>query len=399
MDALVTAEFEVPALFDSAWYRARYPDVVSAGMNSWRHYVEYGITEGRDPNPIFDTDWYLSTYRPRGGKWCNPLVHYCERGHRLGYEPNAWFDSAWYLARNGEARALRMSAPEHYLRRGAAQGREPSANFDSQWYRRSNPDLRFGRLTPLGDYLQYGRHEGRTASPARPHAAVARSGRARVAVYTAIIGDYDSLKIPARTDPACDYYCFTDRDISWQDVWIPRQITWRHEDPVRMARQIKVNAHEYLADYEWSIWLDANLQLNCGADALVLAGPWDLATWQHPFRDCTYAEAAVCLLENKDDAATIVRQMDRYREQGLAEHAGLVESSVLVRRHNTRASIAFARAWWDEICRGSRRDQLSFTFVQRQQDFPVGYLAVPGMNMRNDARLNFFTHVQPRAQW
>ena len=41
---------------------------------------------------------------------------------------------------------------------------------------------------------------------------------------------------------------------------------------------------------------------------------------------------------------------------------GLVEAPVILRRH-TAAIRALNEAWWAELVRGSRRDQLSFNYV------------------------------------
>ncbi len=50
---------EFGALFDAAWYAARNPDVAAQGADPLRHYLEHGMAEGRDPNPLFATGWYL----------------------------------------------------------------------------------------------------------------------------------------------------------------------------------------------------------------------------------------------------------------------------------------------------------------------------------------------------
>jgi len=39
-------------LLDPEWYAGRYEDVAAAGDAPWRHYVEYGAAEGREPNDI-----------------------------------------------------------------------------------------------------------------------------------------------------------------------------------------------------------------------------------------------------------------------------------------------------------------------------------------------------------
>ncbi|HZP67325.1 MAG TPA: glycosyltransferase domain-containing protein [Rudaea sp.] len=396
-----SAVAEANPLFDAEWYLARNPDVAADGGDPWEHFLGYGAAEGRDPNPLFDCRWYVAQYRDLRLRLrrMNPLLHYWRYGAARGYDPNPLFDSDWYLERNPEVAAAGTNPLLHYLRQGADEGRDPSALFDSAWYRRSNPGLRTDRLTPLGDYLRYGLGEGRTCRrPPTPAEmpSVPHSIAGRIAVYTSIVGAYDTLKLPRVVDPRCDYFCFTDHDISWQNVWTRREIVWRHADPVRTARHVKHNPHLYFPDHEWSIWLDANLELAASPLALVPEGDWQIALWSHPYRDCLYAEAAQCILEKKDDPTTIRAQIERYRQAGMPEHVGLHECCTLVRRHNDPALVAFAHAWWDEIERGSRRDQLSFDFAAWKHGLRVSPLGGPGSNVRHDARVRFYSHVQPR---
>ena len=58
------------AVFDAAWYLARYPDVRAA----------IGDAEGSEV-----------------------LCFYLERGQKLGHSPNIWFDETWYMRQNADA--------------------------------------------------------------------------------------------------------------------------------------------------------------------------------------------------------------------------------------------------------------------------------------------------------
>ncbi len=195
----------------------------------------------------------------------------------------------------------------HYLLHDSRRWRDPSSLFDSAWYARSNPDLDFSTLPPLADFIQFGQAEGRTRLPpdkscktgwehGHVDASSGSSERKRLVVYTVIVADYDPLKIPAVVAPDCDYVCFTDRDISWQNVWAQRRVDWTHADPSRTSRHPKIRPHEYFPDYETSLWVDASIRLECPPDAFVPShGDWDIAAFRHPFRDCVYDEAARCL--------------------------------------------------------------------------------------------------------
>ena len=63
-----------------------------------------------------------------------PLVHYLERGVSEGCDPNPLFDSRWYLQRNPDVAAAGMNPLLHYLRFGAAEKRDPHPLFSMAWY-------------------------------------------------------------------------------------------------------------------------------------------------------------------------------------------------------------------------------------------------------------------------
>jgi hypothetical protein len=76
------------ALFDPAWYLARYPAVAASGANPLLHYLEHGGFEGLDPNPHFDSRWYLATNPDVAASGLNPLVHFVRYGAREGRNPS-----------------------------------------------------------------------------------------------------------------------------------------------------------------------------------------------------------------------------------------------------------------------------------------------------------------------
>jgi hypothetical protein len=45
-------------LFDADFYRARYPDAATSGLDPVDHYLRIGAAKGYDPSPLFDTGYY-----------------------------------------------------------------------------------------------------------------------------------------------------------------------------------------------------------------------------------------------------------------------------------------------------------------------------------------------------
>ena len=132
------------------------------------------------------------------------------------------------------------------------------------------------------------------------------------------------------------------------------------------TRKIKILAHNYLKEYDYSVWVDANIRILDNPKILLnryLINN-DLAAYTHSEgRTCIYLEAEACIKLNKDDPIIIVNQMNKYRSQGYPEFNGLVVTGVLLRKHNDPNIIKAMEMWWEQIQQHSKRDQLSLNFV------------------------------------
>ncbi len=116
-------------LFDSDWYLEQYPDVRASGIDPLAHYLEYGVNEDRDPNPLFDTDWYLNRYPDVRAAGVNPLVHYLRYGAGEGRDPCESFSTRDYLANNPDIAAIGMNPLVHYYN-GVRKTRPAPADRD-----------------------------------------------------------------------------------------------------------------------------------------------------------------------------------------------------------------------------------------------------------------------------
>ena len=158
--------------------------------------------------------------------------------------------------------------------------------------------------------------------------------------------------------------------------------------------RIKTHPHLYFKDYDWAIWMDANLQLVASPDELV--PPSDsgetFLTWHHPLRDCVYDEGRECIERSKDKSSGIEAQLESLRARGYPEHAGLFETSVLVAKMNDDKVEEMLKIWWAEISRWSKRDQLSLPVAVEAADLAVGLLARPSVCMRTDPRFVYYRH-------
>lgn len=169
------------ALFDAAWYLSEYPDIAASGIDPLHHYVNFGVRELRNPNPVFDTNWYLTRTPPLAPAKVNPLEHYWRTGTLEDRDPNPLFDADWYLALNPDVEATGLNPLLHYLTYGMREGRHPHPLFDATWYCTMYPEV--AGLNPLEHYLKWGGRHGLSPHPLfhtawylREHRDVAEAG-------------------------------------------------------------------------------------------------------------------------------------------------------------------------------------------------------------------------------
>ena len=120
---------EHTALFDQAYYQRNYPDASGTNpetgkdLSPLEHYIQTGVEQGLNPNPLFDTSFYLQQYQDVARLGVNPLAHYHLFGFRGGRDPHPFFSTQHYLEQHSDISAAQINPLEHYLTAGAKQGR------------------------------------------------------------------------------------------------------------------------------------------------------------------------------------------------------------------------------------------------------------------------------------
>ena len=67
--------------------------------------------------------------------------------------------------------------------------------------------------------------------------------------------------------------------------------------------------------------------------------------------------------------------MERFKKEGFPEEYGLLQSNIMLRKHNNSDCIKLMEDWFKELKNGSHRDQLSFNYVSgKNKDVNVTYL-------------------------
>lgn len=195
----------------------------------------------------------------------------------------------------------------------------------------------------------------------------------KVAVYTAIFGDFNPLRpVPKQTVDA-DYFCFTDNSYLNAPGWKTVFADYPRKDlhPRIRAKYFKVLFHylKELNDYDVIIWIDGSIEIK---DATFIQ--WcldnlteDMLLFKHPQRDCIFEEFKASDECRKYDHEDKIAQRRDYR-MIYPEHGGLYACGVMIRK-NTEQIQKLMNDWWHEILKYTYQDQVSFPVVCMQNNF------------------------------
>ena len=208
----------------------------------------------------------------------------------------------------------------------------------------------------------------------------------RLVLYTAIFGGKDDYREP----PDGDYetVLFTDR----QPPRVRRAkvvIVNPPKDPRRLARLYKLSSHTLFPEADLTIWMDGLIEVR-GIDprqfCLTHLANADLAAHNNAEASCIYAAAIKCINTNRDDPSVILKQMNRYMDEGYPESCGRAETGIVLRRRTPEVA-RFNDVWLDELSKGSVRDQLSFNYAVWKTGVRFSY--IPGNLVRDGISSGF----------
>lgn len=223
-------------------------------------------------------------------------------------------------------------------------------------------------------------------------------GNSRVAIYTVLFGNYDFLKDPMYISENCDYYVLTNQEIKseiWKKIDIKKyENATKGMSNLELARFYKTHPHILFDKYEYSIFIDANVQIV--ADLVPMISTLNsnfISIHRQPGRDCIYDEAEAIISLKKAKKEEVKHQIDSYKNNGFPHHFGLFQTNVLVRRHNDSECIKIMDCWWEEMVKYTKRDQLSFTYTLWSLGYTKESVSLLGNNTALNPRVRVRKHI------
>ncbi len=213
-------------------------------------------------------------------------------------------------------------------------------------------------------------------------------------IYTCLLNNKDNLILPFFINEDWEYICFTDYPqhkvpSPWKYINIT---TPQNIDPIRYGKYYKILPHRVLPKHDINVWMDANFEQQRDLNSYPLIG--DVNLFKHFERKCLYDEAAVCKSMQIDDTSIIDTQTTRYLDEGfpILYNNGVFPECGRMFRKNNEATKQLMEFWYNEIVKGSRRDQLSFMYsvwktktnihIYPESRDNSGFLWTPHLRMR-----------------
>jgi len=187
----------------------------------------------------------------------------------------------------------------------------------------------------------------------------------RVAVYTSLFGSYDILREPLFFPANVDYFVMTDQEIPSGSAWRKIDISSLVPanclgDPVLLNRWCKMHPHLLLKDYQYSVYIDTNIWVFSDLTPLTMGlDSYPVAMFSHKKRDCVYDEVQACIKQGKGTKESLESHEELIRSHGIPRHWGLLEASVIARKHLEPECVDLMESWWEAFTKNSRRDQIS----------------------------------------
>lgn len=215
----------------------------------------------------------------------------------------------------------------------------------------------------------------------------------RIAVYSCIIGRYDEVAEPVYAEPEIDYLMFTDMEIEEGSTWHKIDVTkfpqYKELSSIQMNRIIKFHPERFLPEYDYSIYIDGNIEPVAGfANMIANMGGYGFGVHYHSSRDCIYDEKVAVVHYKKANVDLVKAQLESYEREGFPHHFGLFENSVLIRDHHDQDVIELMNHWWSEYEKYPTRDQLSLPYLIWKHKFPKEKIYILGNNVDRNPRFN-----------
>lgn len=130
--------------------------------------------------------------------------------------------------------------------------------------------------------------------------------------------------------------------------------------------------HKLLPKYDYSIWIDSDMVISGDIFRFckVYGEGNSFLGFSQSSKDCIYQDMSHTTMQFDDLNITMRKKVLQYQKEGYPEHNGLIDSRVMVRRHDDESLCKVMEEWWKEVGQGVLFEEDVFNYVAWKNSFP-----------------------------
>ena len=218
----------------------------------------------------------------------------------------------------------------------------------------------------------------------------------KIAIYTCITGDYDDVQEPLFCNENVDYILFTNNNKLTSSKWKIIKINNKDNlNNILLNRYVKMHPHEFLQNYDYSIYIDGNIKLYSDLTSYInrINNEYGIAFHKHSYRNKLSSELKACKILKKGNIDLLEKQINNYYKQGMPDDFGLVEATIIACDLKSSKAKRVLKEWWDEFIKSkSLRDQISIPYILYKNNISINEISTLGNNIVNNPKFEIINH-------
>jgi len=187
-------------------------------------------------------------------------------------------------------------------------------------------------------------------------------------VYTSVFGGYDRIFPPLIPESNVDYVIVTDDPALKVEGWRTHLVDVGGFASTSLAnRYYKMLMYDVCSGYQASLYVDGNIRITGPMSdmfARFIEADVALKLFAHPQRGSVKAEVEHCIMTGQAfDPAGARAELAGYLADGFTDDLGLVEATILLKRHDIAGLDQAMQMWWELYRTHQNRDQFSLPYV------------------------------------
>ena len=216
----------------------------------------------------------------------------------------------------------------------------------------------------------------------------------KIAVYTSIFGNYETIHEPDIIPDNIDYYIITDNEIKPNSRWRIRKVDLPPGlNAAQKNRYVKMHPHLLFPEYKYSIYIDGSVHILSDLTPLIhrISGS-GFAMHKHSARDDVYDELIAAYYTKRITKERYRKYIDFLQQNNMPKNYGLVECGVIARNHENLLCNKIMEQWWEEYLHGINRDQICLAYVLFSNKIRISEINTLGSNMYMSSLFKILMH-------